>query len=503
VSLTMPQGTPVATTAAALARIERTAYEVCAELDAERGSEQGGEQSVLVHMMASVGSQPFAVEQARNGGQRDAQFASGSHLAEVNVQLLPSERRTIGSDRIMSRLRERVGTIPDAVELQFTTSFFSTGKDVDVELYHADMDVLRTAVAQLENELRAMPQVKDVTNSFRLGKPELELGIRPSAEPLGLSQRDLARQVRQAFYGEEAQRVQRGRDDVKVMVRYPEAGRRSLQDLEDLRIRTPAGDEVPLDVVAEATPGRSFSTISRVDRKRALRVSGEIDENDPTASAEAINKLLREDVLPKLIAEHPGLSWAFEGDQKKKNDLLLSLAGGFAIALFMIYALMAIPLKSFVQPILIMTAIPFGIVGAIAGHMITGYDLSILSMFGLIALAGVVVNDNIVLVDWVNQQRANHASLFEAVRTAGGARFRPILLTSLTTFGGLTPLLLEKSVQARFLVPMAISLGFGVMFATMISLLLVPSLYLALEDVRSAIGRGWRWLYPRRNDALA
>jgi multidrug efflux pump subunit AcrB len=317
-----------------------------------------------------------------------------------------------------------------------------------------------------------------------------------------LAQQDLARQVRQAFYGEEAQRVQRGRDDVKVMVRYPESSRRSLSDLEDLRIRTPSGDEIPLDEVASTSTGRSFSTINRVNRKRALRVSGEIDENDPTADAEAINKKLRTEILPALIDRHPGLSWAFEGDQKKKTELLVALAGGFGIALFVIYALMAIPLHSFLQPLLIMTAIPFGVVGAIAGHMIAGYDLSILSMFGVIALSGVVVNDNIVLVDWINKRREEHDTLLEAVRTAGAARFRPILLTSLTTFGGLTPLLLEKSVQARFLVPMGISLGFGVMFATLISLVLVPSLYMVLDDVRRVtaagfrrVGAGLHWLY--------
>ncbi|MBL9077900.1 MAG: efflux RND transporter permease subunit [Planctomycetes bacterium] len=491
VSLTMPQGTPLPTTAALLQRIETIAREVCTEVDAERP----GAVPVLEHMLATVGAQPYAVEQARNGGQRDAQFQSGSHLAELNVQLQPSERREIASNTILSRLRERTGTVPDAVDLQFTTSFFSTGKDVDVELYHADMDVLRQAIAELEGELRAMPEVKDVSNSFRLGKPELELSIRATAEPLGLSQQTLARQVRQAFYGEEAQRVQRGRDDVKVMVRYPERDRRSLDDLDRLRIRTPSGDEVPLHEVAELTAGRAFSTIQRKDRKRALRVSGEIDENDPNASAEAINARLRTEVLPALVARHDGLSWAFEGDQKKKTDLLVSLASGFAVALFGIYALMAIPLRSFLQPLLIMTAIPFGVVGAILGHLLTGYDLSILSMFGLVALAGVVVNDNIVLVDWVNQRRDAHDSLLDAVRTAGAARFRPILLTSLTTFGGLAPLLLEKSVQARFLVPMAISLGFGVMFATLISLVLVPALYLVLDDVKRSVQRGWHWLY--------
>lgn len=493
VSLTMPQGTPVQATAAALARIEQAARDVAAEVDREHP----GAEPVLRHMLATIGSQPYAVEQARNGGQRDAQFQSGSHLAELDLQLLPSEERTISSDVILSRLRERVGAVPDAVELRYTTSFFSTGKDIDVELYHSDLDTLRAAVAALEQELRAMPQVKDVTNSFRLGKEELELRIRPTAEPLGLGQRDLARQVRQAFYGEEAQRVQRGRDDVKVMVRWPEADRRSLQDLETLRIRTPAGDEVPLGEVAESSAGRSFSTIARVDRKRALRVSGEIDENDPTASPRAINARLRDEVLPTLVAAFPGLSWAFEGDEKKRSELLLSLAGGFLIALFAIYALMAIPLKSYLQPLLIMTAIPFGVAGAIGGHMLTGYDLSILSLFGVVALAGVVVNDNIVLVDWVNQRRDQHATLLEAVRTAGGARLRPILLTSLTTFGGLLPLLLEQSVQARFLVPMAVSLGFGVMFATLVSLVLVPALYLVLDDVHRAAAGTWRWLYGR------
>ena len=495
VSLTLPQGTPVQVTAEHLARIERTAREVCGEFDGQRP----GQEPVLQHMLASVGSQPYAVEQARNGGQRDAQFQSGSHLAELNLQLQPSERREISSDTIMSRLRDRVGRIPDAIDLQYTTSFFSTGKDVDVELYHQDQTALRRAVDDLLGELRAMPEIKDASSSYRAGKPEVELRLRPGAEPLGLAQQDLARQVRQAFFGEEAQRVQRGRDDVKVMVRDPESGRRSLQDLDGLRIRTPSGDEVPLDEVATATTGRSASTITRVDRKRALRVSGEIDENDPDASPSAINQRLREEVLPRLVARHAGLSWAFQGDQKKQSDLLRSLAGGFGVALFLIYALMAVPLKSFLQPVLIMTAIPFGFVGAIAGHMLTGYDLSILSMFGVIALAGVVVNDNIVLVDWVNQRRADHATVFEAVRTAGAARLRPILLTSLTTFGGLTPLLLEKSVQARFLVPMAVSLGFGVMFATLVSLILVPTLYLVLDDVRRVVTGGFTWLYGRRD----
>ncbi|MGK0154453.1 MAG: multidrug efflux pump subunit AcrB [Neolewinella sp.] len=506
IAMTMPQGTPLATSAKAIADIERQAREVCAEYDVSTPSDG----KLLQHMLATVGSQPFAREQARNGGNRDAQFQSGSHLGELNLQLLPSELRTPGSDEIMATLRERVGSVPDAVELTYTTSFFSTGKDIDLELYHADMDTLRAAVSAVEAELRAMPEIKDVTNSFRLGKRELELHIKPSAKPLGLRQVDLARQVRQAFYGEEAQRIQRGRDDVRVMVRYPEHERQSLADLDNMRIRTATGDEVPLRMVADTISGRSFSTITRVNQKRALRVSGEIDENDPNADATAINARLRDVVMPKIMARYDGLSWRFEGDQKKKTELLIALAGGFAIALFAMYALIAIPLQSFLQPLLIITAIPFGFVGAAIGHMLTGYDLSILSMFGVIALSGIVVNDNIVLVDWINKRRRDHDSLLEAVRTAGAARFRPILLTSLTTFFGLLPLLLEKSMQARFLVPMGVSLAFGVLFATLITLVLVPCLYLILADFNNSVTKSWgwatkswRWLYGHSTETVA
>ena len=270
-----------------------------------------------------------------------------------------------------------------------------------------------------------------------------------------------------------------------------------------MRIRTATGDEVPLSMVADTVSGRSFSTITRVNQKRALRVSGEIDENDPDADATAINARLRDVVMPRIMARYDGLSWRFEGDQKKKTELLFALAGGFAIALFAMYALIAIPLHSFLQPLLIITAIPFGFVGAAIGHMLTGYDLSILSMFGVIALSGIVVNDNIVLVDWINKRRREHDSLFEAVRTAGAARFRPILLTSLTTFFGLLPLLLEKSMQARFLVPMGVSLAFGVLFATLITLVLVPCLYLILADFTNTASKSWRWLYGRKPESVA
>ena len=490
VALTMPQGTPVEVTSAIMARIERAANEVRDEIDREEGYAGTGK-SIVQHMLATIGAQPFALEQARNGGNRDAQAQTASHIGELNLQLLPSEEREVGSMAVQTRLRDKVGLVPDAVELSFTSSFFSTGKDVDVQLTHESLEELRAAADELKIELLRRPEVKDVTDSFRLGKQEIELSIRERAETLGLSQLDLARQVRQAFYGEEAQRVQRGRDEVKVMVRYPDAGRRALSDLDELRIRTPAGAEVPFAEVAEPRFGRSYASITRVDQKRTVRVSGDIDETDKNASPEAINQELREHVLPALVDRHPGLGWSFEGDQKNKADLIKSLLVGFAFALFLIYALIAIPLKSYAQPILIMSAIPFGFGGAVLGHVVTGLDLSIMSMFGAIALAGVVVNDNIVLVDAINRRRDDAIPLLESVRDAGARRFRPILLTSLTTFGGLMPLLLEKSVQARFLIPMAVSLGFGVMFATAVSLVIVPCIYLVLDDIKRAL----RWIY--------
>jgi len=445
----------------------------------------------MQHMLSSIGVQPYALELQRNAGNRQAQVESGSHLAELNIQLLPSEERSVGSADVVTRLRMAVGQIPDAVELSFTSSFFTTGKDVDVQLYHEDSELLQQAARQLKTELLRRPDLTDVTDSLRLGKPEVTLRIDARAESLGLTQRDLARQVRQAFFGEEAQRIQRGRDDVKVMVRYPAQDRRSLANLQNLRIRTANGDEVPFHEVAQASVGRAYSSITRVDGRRMARVSAEIDENDPDAQPGHINADLRENVLPKMVASYPGLTYGFEGDQKKQADLLMSLGIGFLFAAFLIYALMAIPLRSYLQPFLIMTAIPFGAGGAILGHLVAGHDLSIMSMFGGLALTGVVVNDNIVLVDCINKRRVTAKTVLEAVRDAGARRFRPILLTSLTTFGGLMPLLLEKSVQARFLIPMAVSLGCGVLFATFVSLLIVPSIYVVLEDCRGFFA----WLY--------
>ena len=346
------------------------------------------------------------------------------------------------------------------------------------------MDALREIANQTKAKLAEYPGVFDITDSFRGGKPEVKLAITSNAESLGLSLQDLARQVRQGFYGEEAQRIQRGRDDIRVMVRYPERDRQSLGDLESMRVRTPDGSEVPFSTVARADMGRGFATISRVDRRRAINVTADVD--DAVASANDISADLTENFLDPLVARYPGVYYTVEGEQKDQMEAMAALANGLVVALFVIYALMAIPFKSYIQPLIVMTAVPFGIVGAVWGHAIMGLSMSILSMCGLIALTGIVVNDSLVLVTYINTLRAAGKKLADAVREAGAARFRAIILTSLTTAAGITPLMLEKEVQAQFLIPMAVALAFGVIFATVITLVLVPSSYLILEDLKHA-----------------
>jgi len=486
--LRLPQGTPLEVTQAAIARIEKAALELRDDLAAQ------GRSDLVRHVLTTVGDQPYALEQRRNQGSIEA-AAGGAHLGEVNVQLSPSESRDVTAEEVVGQWRARVGTITDAVELTFSTALISAGEDIDLRLSCPDFAALRAAAAEVETELRRFAGVSEITDSFRIGKREAKLHLRPQAEHLGLTLAGVARQVRQAFYGEEAQRVQRGREEVKVMVRYPEASRRSLGDLEHMRLRTPAGDEIAFADAVTVEEGRGFSTIQRTDRARKVNVTAKVDAKETTPGD--VIAALEADVLPRVAARHPGLTWAYEGQAEERNKTLASLGRGYLLALIAIYALMAIPLRSYFQPLIIMTAIPFGLVGAVWGHAVFGMDLSIMSMFGLVALTGVVVNDSIVLVDFVNHARARGQALMAAVLESGVQRFRPILLTSLTTAAGLTPLILEKSFQAKFLIPMAVSLGFGVLLSTVTSLILVPTLYLVLDDIGRGlrpIGRLWRRL---------
>ena len=476
--LTMPLGTSSEITEQAVRHLERTGEAIRDELN-----EQYGAAPPVTHILASVGgSQGGGLGPPGSGGGG----ASGGHMGEVTLQLTPSQSRTISTKEVAALWRERSGSIAGAVELKFNSSLFSVGNAIDIQLAGNDVDELREVAAGLRAELARYPGVIDITDSFRSGKQELKLKMTPEGEALGLSLGALAQQVRQAFYGEEAQRIQRGRDDVRVMVRYTEAERESLASLDDMRVRTREGSEVPFRTVANASLGQGYSSIKRADRKRVVNVTADVDRTQITAD-EVVGDLSRS-YFPVIRAEHPRVSLSLEGEQRQSGEYLVSLVFPFLIALFAIYALLAIPLRSYVKPFIIMSVIPFAFIGAIWGHQIMKLaglvsGLAMMSILGMIAAAGVVVNSSLILVYAINQRRDAGSTLADAVVDAATSRCRPIVLTSMTTFVGLMPLMFNTSVQAQFLVPMAVSLSFGVLFATVITLLVVPSIYLFFEDV--------------------
>ncbi len=477
VKLTMPQETPSEVTASAVESIESTVLELGADLAGQHGY------PLFTHVLSSVGEQPSS-----NAGPGNPGIApSRSYLGEVNIELVSGEGRPYSSAQITTMLRERLAPIPGAVELELVSNLMGgAGKPIDFQMAGPDIDELRVVAADIRARLAEYPGVIDITDSFRGGKPEIELALRPSAESLGLSLEDLGRQVRQGFFGEEAQRIQRGRDDVRVMVRYPKEERQSLGYLDNMRIRTPDGAQVPFLTVADATFGRGFSSITRVDRRRAINVSAGVDKEMANANAILFDFQARH--MPDVLADHPNVTYSLEGEQRMQGEFMEGLTRGFLVALFVIFALMAIPFKSYSQPLIVMSAVPFGLVGAVFGHAILGMTMNFMSMMGMVAVAGVVVNDSLVLVHFINRTRKAGKSLIHSVRDSGVMRFRPILLTSLTTAAGVTPLMLETSLQAQFLIPMAVSLASGVLFATLITLALVPALYLILEDIKSLFG---------------
>jgi len=475
-SLKMPSGTPVAETARVQKILEEKARETVAEFDRKRP--EGG--SILRNVYAVVGGS------LAGGGPGGGQGETRANLSATALFLQPSKIRGIPALKVANRWREKVGEIPGIDSLVFTSNIVHMGANIDIQVAHEDFAVLDAVSERIRKALAEYPGVGDIEDTYSRGKKELKIRLKPAAATLGITEEELGRQIRSAFYGAEALRFQRGRNEVKVMVRYPEADRKHLRDFETLRVRTPRGGEVPLRRAAQVREGRGFSEIHRTDRKRVIDVTASVD--DKVANAREILSDLKAKLLPRLKADYPGLSLNMEGEEKERRESMGSMADGFLLALIGMFALLAIPFRSYSQPLLIMAAIPFGIVGAVAGHLIMGFKLSILSFFGIVALSGVVVNDSLILIDRINHNQRGGTPLFQAVVDGGTRRFRPILLTSLTTFFGLTPMILERSVQAQFLIPMAISLGFGILFATGITLLLIPSLYLVLEDVRSLVG---------------
>ncbi|TVT56353.1 MAG: efflux RND transporter permease subunit, partial [Sedimenticola thiotaurini] len=331
---------------------------------------------------------------------------------------------------------------------------------------------------KVKAQLALFPAVFDISDTLSDGKQELQIELKDEAHALGLTRSDVVNQIRNAFYGFQVQRIQRGRDDIRVMVRFPESERKSVANLQDLRITGDNGLSVPLGQIVTLKPGKSPTSIIRINRYRTVKVSADI--NKTTANMTVMQQELKR-YLDELLLQYPGVSYSFEGEMKEQEESFSSMGIGLVIMLFVIYGLLAIPFKSYLQPLVVMSIIPFGAIGALVGHWIMGMDLTMLSMLGMMALVGVVVNDSLVLVDFINNHKKN-MGLREAILNAGVARFRPVMLTSLTTFMGLAPLLFEQSTQAQFMIPMAVSLGFGILFATFITLLLVPVNYLLMEN---------------------
>ena len=475
-SLTMPAGTPVERTTEIATHLERSAKEALAETDKKRPK---GAPSLFKHSITSVGMHMAGRGPMAAGPQ------IGGHLAQVRVELLEGEQRDVSATKLATLWRNKAGVIPDAEAVTFQSALFTAGNPVEVHLSLDDHDRLLAAADQLKDELKGYPGVFDVSDSFLPGKEEMQLKLKLAARSLGLTLDDLARQVRHAFYGAEALRLQRDQDEVKVMVLYPESERKSLGHVEEMRIRAPDGSEVPFSRVAEVTMERGYASIERAQRLRVIKVMADVDET--VTNANEVRMDLENRFLPQLKNEYPGLRYTIEGEGKEQKESMADVVRGFVIALFCIYALLAIPFRSFTQPLIVMSAIPFGMIGAVLGHLVMGHNLSLLSLFGVVGLAGVVVNDSLVLIDATNRIRSQGTDAHDAITRAGALRFRAIILTSLTTFAGLTPILLERSLQAQFLIPMAISLGFGVLFGTGITLLLVPSLYMILDDMHDLL----------------
>lgn len=453
---------------------------------ANRVVERNGGDAIKRGLYAQVGSA------ITGGGPRGGSADTGGHVVDVQLQLVPMDQRAITAREFVQQWRAEVGTLVGVETQSFSFNLGpSAGSPIDIQISHPDTAVLEGAAERLGAAIADFQGLRDIDPGFSNGKAQYDATLTSIGRASGLTELELARQLRSAFFGSEALRQQRGRDEVKVMVKLPYADRRSAESLEGLVLRTPGGGEIPLAVAAKLAPGRAETRIRRVDGRRVLNVTADVDETQ--ANANELLARIEKEVMPTLVDTTPGLSYSLEGEQREQRESLGALGFNFLLAVLLIYGLLAVPFRSYLQPFLVMSVIPFGVVGAVLGHIVMGYDLSVISVLGIVALSGVVVNDSLIMIVATNGFKRDGATAAEAVVQGGARRFRPILLTSLTTFFGLVPMIFETSLQARFLIPMAISLGFGVLSATVIVLIVVPAYYCILDDVV----RAWRWLYPK------
>ena len=477
--ISYPLGTPFKITEKTIEHLENKAFElndIFDEIKHKKGD-------LVINTFSLVGMIP----------RRDwKQGESGGHVGEVWIELTSSEKRgDLSINTVLYKWRSLAGEIAGVERLAFSTLEGGPGGNpIEIQLSGKDFNQLRQAADELKAEIATYPGTFDITDDFKPGKKEKRVKIKEGAKSLGITMRDIARQLRQGFYGEEAVRIQRGRDDIKVMVRYSAKDRRSISGIEEMRIRTNEGQEIPIEEVADIKAGRAYSVIRRVDRKRVITVISDLDESIGNSSKIVAD--LNEKFLQRLIERYPGLSYDLEGQEKRTRESLDSLKKGFTLALMGIFLLLASQFKSYIQPTIIMIAIPFGLIGAIIGHLVMGLHITMLSIFGIVALSGIVVNDSLILIDFINRASRKGMEIETAVFKSGKGRFRPVLLTSVTTIAGLFPLLLERSFQAQFLIPMAVSISFGLLAATILTLLYVPALYLIVRDARNMITAGFK-----------
>ena len=478
VEVTFPLGTPIDVTNNAIDRIQQASITTDAYFQKEI------DQKLFLNTLTSIGYESINTSgQSTGPGGSGGVYTYSSHKGYIWAELISGENRKIAVSEIINKWREETGDILGIKDIQFTSSLFDSGEPINIQLTGLDFNSLNIVVDKIKNHLKNYSGVFDIKDSYSDGKDQLNISILPEAENYGITNYSLASQVRQAFYGEKIQTIQRGRDEVKVNIRYPKEERKKISSLENMSIRTPDGREIPFKLVGKIEQSISSPTITRINRKRAINITADVDISK--ANSNEIVRNLQDNFIPNLLKDYPYISYTMEGEQRQQNENLESLANNYLLALIFVYILLAIPFRSYIQPLVVMSAIPFGIIGAVIGHLLLGMNFSILSMIGIVALSGVVVNDSLVLVDFINRYHKSGYTIEEAALESGQARFRPILLTSITTFVGLMPLLLEKSLQAQFLIPMGISLGFGVLFSTFITLILVPNGVIIIDQIRT------------------
>jgi len=460
-SVTMPVGTPFEVTNQYIIDMANKAQQL-----QEKYRDKNTGESVILNVLASTGGR---------GGV--------SHSGNVRFEITPPEQRelNITSRELVREWRQMIGVIPGAESVTYRAEFGRSSDPIDVQLTSTSLTALTEVAAHVKGHLTTYPTVFDIADSLSNGKEELRIELTQQGKALGLTRVEVSKQVRSAFFGTEVQRIQRGRDDVRVMIRLPKQERSSVDNLATMLITTPTGGKVPLSHVAIFMPDQSPASIHRIDLSRTVNITADVEKSNTNMT---ILQASLKSHLDELMGQYPGVSYSLEGEAKEQRESFGSLAWALVFVFFIIYLLLAIPFKSYLQPLIVMSVIPFGMIGSVIGHWIMGMNLSLMSLLGMLALIGVVVNDSLVLVDFINKKREQSRDVLSAVLMAGAARFRPVMLTSLTTFIGLMPLLFEESTQAQFLIPMAVSLGFGILFATFITLLLVPVNYMLIERVK-------------------